>query len=178
MASILVFCGSATGQSEVYAERAKELGQYIGSQGHSLITGGGAVGLMGVVANAALDAGARVTGIIPSFLEDREVGHKGLSDLILVKDMHERKAMMYDKCDLAIVLPGGLGTMDECFEFLCWSRLRLHQKPLGVLNVAGIYDHLSALVNKMSQEGFIGEVNTYDFCIKNDLPSLLKALEI
>lgn len=178
MASILVFCGSATGQNKVYADAARELGQFIGNQGHSLITGGGAVGLMGVVANAALEAGAEVTGVIPSFLEDREVGHKGLSNLVLVKDMHERKAMMYDKCDLAIVLPGGLGTMDECFEFLCWSRLRLHQKPLGVLNVAGIYDHLGALVEKMSQEGFIGTPNTYELCIEKDLESLLKALEI
>ena len=178
MAAILVFCGSATGQNSVYADAAKKLGQFIGNQGHSLITGGGAVGLMGVVANAALDAGAEVTGIIPSFLEDREVGHKGLSNLVLVKDMHERKAMMYDKCDLAIVLPGGLGTMDECFEFLCWSRLRLHKKPLGVLNVAGIYDHLEALVAKMSQEGFIGTPNTYELCIEKDLEGLLKALEI
>lgn len=178
MAAILVFCGSAKGQNPAYEEAARVLGKYIGEHGHSLITGGGAVGLMGVVSDAAMEFGAHVTGIIPEFLQDREVGHSELQDLIVVQDMHKRKALMYEKCDLSIVLPGGVGTLDECFEFLCWQRLRLHNKPLGVVNVEGLYDGLAQLMDSMLSAGFVGKEGDMEFYIEKDINSLAKSLKI
>jgi uncharacterized protein (TIGR00730 family) len=178
MASILVFCGSAKGQNPEFEKAGYALGKYIGENGHSLVTGGGAVGLMGVVSDAAMEHGAHVTGIIPEFLQDREVGHSELQELVVVEDMHKRKALMYQKCDLAIVLPGGVGTLDECFEFLCWQRLKLHNKPLGVWNVAGLYDGLAKLMDSMLTSGFVGKKGDMDFCIENDLNTLAKSLKI
>jgi len=178
MASILVFCGSAKGQNPAFEKAGRALGKLIGNNGHALITGGGAVGLMGVVADSAMEHGAHVTGIIPALLEDREVGHTQLQELIVVDDMHKRKALMYEKCDLAIVLPGGVGTMDECFEFLCWQRIRIHDKPLGILNVDGLYDGLKQLMDDMSGAGFLGDPKRMDFYMHEDLESLAKALKI
>lgn len=178
MASVLVFCGSATGKNPAYAQAAKSLGIYLGEQGHHLITGGGSVGLMGVVADATLAAGGKATGIIPQMLENREVGHSDMTELIVVSDMHTRKALMYDKCDMAIVLPGGVGTLDECFEFLCWHRLRLHQKPLAIWNVEGIYDGLEQVLGIMEDEGFTGKTRAMDCFIEKELKDLVQALDL
>ena len=155
MKTILVFCGSAHGKSDKFSTVARSLGKFLAQQNFHLLTGGGSVGLMGEVANAALEHNGKVTGIIPEFLENREVGHQQLTELIVVDNMHTRKRKMYEMADAAIVLPGGVGTMDECFEYLCWNGLGLLQGPLGILNVDIFYTPLIQQIDLMIEEGFI-----------------------
>jgi len=154
MKSICVFCGSSYGALEAYSAAAKETGRVIAEQGYTLVYGGAKVGLMGTVADAALAAGGKVIGVLPRALQDKEIGHEGLSDLHLVGSMHERKAKMADLSDAFIALPGGVGTLEEIFEIWTWGQLGYHGKPCGFLNVEGYYDHLVTFLNHQTQEGF------------------------
>ncbi len=157
MNSIAMFCGSREGYAEVYREMAYALGAELATKGIEVIYGGGKIGLMGAVAEGVLQNNGRITGVIPSFLQSKEVAHDGLTRMVVTETMHERKVRMYELCDAVIVLPGGWGTMDEMFEMLTWGQLGLHQKPICILNVNGYYDSLKVLVNLMIQEGFLDE---------------------
>ena len=153
--SLCVYCGSASGHDAAYADSARALGLEIARRGMSLVYGGGHVGLMGVVANAALAAGAEVTGVIPSALMDSEVGHTRLTKLHVVKDMHERKALMAEIADGFIALPGGIGTLEELFEVMTWLQLGYHRKPVRLLNTMEFYDDLLGMLNKQRDAGFL-----------------------
>ena len=153
--SICVYCGSASGISPVYAESARQLAAVLIRQNLALVYGGGNIGLMGILADEMLRLGGDVTGVIPTSLMAKEVGHMGLSRLHIVKDMHERKAMMATLSDAFIAMPGGLGTLEELFEMLTWSQIGLHKKPVGLLNVAGYYDGLMQFLSHSSQQGFL-----------------------
>jgi len=143
------------GVKPVYAEAARDLGQAIAQAGYELVYGGGSIGLMGVVADAAMAAGGKVIGVIPTELKDRELGHSVLTELRVVEDMHERKALMAELSDGFIALPGGYGTLEEFCEVLTWSQLKLHTKPFGLLNIAGYYDHFLAFLDHAVGEGLI-----------------------
>lgn len=153
--SVCVFCGASMGANPAYREAAVALGQAIARRGLTLVYGGGAVGLMGVVADAAMAAGGEVVGIIPQSLLDAEVGHKGLTRLEVVDGMHARKARMAELSDAFIALPGGLGTLEELFEVWTWGQLGYHAKPLGLLDVNGFYDKLGGFLDHIVEEGFV-----------------------
>lgn len=155
--SICIFGGSSTGDNEVYRNAASVLGQLIAERGMKLIYGGAKVGLMGTVANSVLENGGEVIGIIPEFLHTKEVAHTGLTQLITVDTMHERKLKMHELSDAIITLPGGWGTMEEMFEMLTWGQLGLHHKPIGLLNINGYYNCLHQLIDTMMNEGFLKE---------------------
>lgn len=154
MKSICVFCGSSFGTRASYAETAVETGRLIAEQGFRLVYGGAKVGLMGTVADAALKAGGKVVGVLPRALEEKELAHEGLDELHLVGSMHERKALMAERSDAFIALPGGAGTLEEIFEVWTWGQLGYHQKPCGFLNVDGYYDQLIAFLDHQTQEAF------------------------
>jgi hypothetical protein len=158
MKSICVFCGSSYGALEAYADIARETGRAIAEQGYTLVYGGAKVGLMGTVADAALEAGGKVIGVLPRSLQDKEIGHEGLNELHLVDSMHERKAMMADLSDAFIALPGGVGTLEEIFEVWTWGQLGYHKKPCGFLNAEGYYDHLIAFLDHQTEQGFTKQV--------------------
>ncbi|MBO9459324.1 TIGR00730 family Rossman fold protein [Labrenzia sp. R5_0] len=158
MKSICVFCGSSYGALEAYADIARETGRAIAEQGYTLVYGGAKVGLMGTVADAALAASGKVIGVLPRSLQDKEIGHEGLSELHLVDSMHERKAMMADLSDAFIALPGGVGTLEEIFEVWTWGQLGYHKKPCGFLNAEGYYDHLIAFLDHQTEQGFTKQV--------------------
>ena len=158
MKSICVFCGSSYGALEAYADIARETGRAIAEQGYTLVYGGAKVGLMGTVADAALAAGGKVIGVLPRSLQDKEIGHEGLSELHLVDSMHERKAMMADLSDAFIALPGGVGTLEEIFEVWTWGQLGYHKKPCGFLNAESYYDHLIAFLDHQTEQGFTKQV--------------------
>jgi uncharacterized protein (TIGR00730 family) len=158
MRAICVFCGSSHGSRQSYTDAARDTGRRIAEQGYTLVYGGARVGLMGTVADAALDAGGRVIGVLPRALEDKEIGHEGLSELHLVDSMHERKAMMADFSDAFLALPGGVGTLEEIFEVWTWGQLGYHHKPCGFLNIDGYYDHLIAFLDHQVEEGFTRDV--------------------
>lgn len=153
--ALAVFCGSKTGANPLFEAQAKALGYLLAEKEITLIYGGGNVGIMGAVSNATLEKGGRVTGIIPAILKDREVHHEGITELIVVDNMHIRKKMLYEKCDAAIILPGGFGTMDEFFEMVTWNQLSIHDKKIFILNTSGFYNHLLALTETMQEEGFL-----------------------
>ncbi|WP_339490424.1 LOG family protein [Pseudomonas sp. EL_65y_Pfl2_R95] len=153
--SICVFCGASTGANPIYRDAAVNLGQYLARQNICLVYGGGAVGLMGVVADAALAAGGEVIGIIPQSLKRAEVGHQGLTRLEVVDGMHARKARMAELSDAFIALPGGLGTLEELFEVWTWAQLGYHNKPLGLLDVNGFYSKLGEFLDQLVQEQFV-----------------------
>lgn len=153
--SICVFCGSSPGFSPIYKDTAKELGRDIAARGWTLIYGGGSVGLMGVVADAVMETGGKVIGVIPEALLARELGHRGITDLRVVDTMHERKAMMADLADAFIALPGGIGTFEEFFEILTWAQLGIHSKPCGMINANGYYQPVLDLLANAVQEGFM-----------------------
>lgn len=153
--SICVFCGASPGATPIYQEAAENLGRYLAENGIQLVYGGGAVGLMGMVANAALAAGGEVIGIIPQSLKDAEVGHHGLTRLEVVDGMHARKARMAELSDAFIALPGGLGTLEELFEVWTWGQLGYHAKPLGLLEVNGFFDPLLTFLDHLVQERFV-----------------------
>jgi uncharacterized protein (TIGR00730 family) len=152
---VAVFCGSSAGRSPRYAEVAAELGHELAARGIGLVYGGGAVGLMGVLADAVLEAGGEVVGVIPSALLAKEIGHVALSELLVTESMHERKARMAELADAFIALPGGLGTFEELCEILTWGQLGYHAKPVVVLDVEGFYDQLFALFDHAVAEGFV-----------------------
>lgn len=155
MKSICVFCGSGLGTRPAYRQAATALAGELAGRGLRLVFGGGRVGLMGVLADAALAAGVHVTGVIPRQLQALEVGHQSLDDLRVVESLSERKALMAEMADAFVALPGGLGTLDELFEMLTWSQLGLHHKPSGLLNVDGYFDPLLAFMGRMAGEGFV-----------------------
>ena len=153
--SICVYCGSRPGTLAEFSEAARAVGTEIGRRGWRLIYGGGRAGLMGVVADAALAAGAQVIGVIPQSLMQRELGHTGLTELHVVQTMHERKLMMAERCDAFLALPGGIGTFEELFEVWSWRQLGYHDKPLGLLNVVGYYDAFSLMMKHAESSGFV-----------------------
>ncbi len=155
MKSIVVFCGSAQGNNSIYKDAARVLGATLAQAGIKLVYGGAKVGLMGTVADAAIEAGGEVIGVIPEFLRTKEVAHEALTELIVVDNMHERKLKMHELSDGIIALPGGWGTMEELFEMLTWAQLGLHNKPVGLLNINGYYNALAALCDTMVSEGFL-----------------------
>ena len=153
--SLAVFCGSKSGNNPLFEDHAKQLGHILAKKNVTLIYGGGNKGIMGAVANAVLEKKGKVTGIIPQLLTDREHSHHGITELIVVENMHVRKKMLYEKCDAAIILPGGFGTLDELFEMLTWNQLNIHSKEIFILNTAGFYNHLLAHAKTMQQENFL-----------------------
>jgi uncharacterized protein (TIGR00730 family) len=155
MQRLCVFCGSSTGRRAEYATSARQLGAALAKRGLGLVYGAGDIGLMGILADATLQAGGEVIGIIPQALVDREVAHEGLTQRHVVSTMHERKALMADLADGFAALPGGYGTADEFFEVLTWAQLGLHNKPIGLLNTAAYFDPLLAWLNRMVDEGFL-----------------------
>jgi uncharacterized protein (TIGR00730 family) len=155
MKALCVFCGSSTGKNNYYAGKARELGKSLAAAGLELVYGGGSIGLMGVLADAVLDNGGRVTGVIPRFLYDRELGHEGLTELIVVESMHERKMRMAEKSDGFLAMPGGIGTMEELFEVFTWSQLSLIDKPVALYNVNHYFDALLSFLDHMVEEGFL-----------------------
>jgi uncharacterized protein (TIGR00730 family) len=150
---LCVYCASHVGDDPAYADAAGRLGRALGERGVDLVFGGGHVGLMGLVADGALAGGRRVTGVITEQLVDREIAHHGVTDLLVVADMPARKRAMYDAADAFMTLPGGVGTMEEFFEVLCWGYLGLHPRPMGLLNTAGYYDHLVAFLDEAVGHG-------------------------
>lgn len=155
MNRVCVFCGSASGVRPEYAEAARALAAELARRGIGLVTGGGSVGLMGVVADAALALGVEVIGVIPRQLASREVAHAGLTELKLVDSMHERKSLMSELVEGFVALPGGVGTLEETFEVLSWAQLGIHAKPIGALNVAGYWDDLIRFLAHTVREGFL-----------------------
>ncbi len=176
MKSIVVFCGSGDGYNEVYREVAYAVGNMLALQGIRIIYGGAKVGIMGALADGALQKGGIVTGVIPNFLKTREVAHTGITELITVETMHERKLKMNELSDGILTLPGGWGTMEELFETLTWSQLGLHKKPIGLLNTNGYYDALKALCSTMVQEGFLNERVNASLLISSSPEELLNKM--
>lgn len=174
--SICVFCGSSKGLPLSYSDAAHELGQEFAKRKIRLVYGAGNIGLMGVIADAVLDAGGEVLGIIPHFLKAKEVCHTGLTELVVTDTMHQRKWIMEERSDAFIVLPGGFGTLDEFFEILTWKQLRLHGKPIGILNVDGYFDHLLAMVRHMVKEGFVRESNLELFTVSENIGEMLEKM--
>jgi uncharacterized protein (TIGR00730 family) len=171
--SIAVFCGSSKGSNRLYREKAYGLGQKLAENGIEIIYGGAKVGLMGHLAEGALSAGGKITGVIPAFLKEKEIAHGGLSRLIEVSSMHERKKTMHELSQGVIALPGGYGTLEEFFEMLTWAQLGLHQKPVALFNINGFYDPLSHLADTMVQEGFLNPVNRDMLIFEKDMEELL-----
>lgn len=176
MNRICVFCGASAGDDPVYAATAGALGRELAARSIELVTGGGKVGLMGVIADAALGAGGRVTGIIPRNLEEREVAHLGLTRLHVVETLHERKALMHELSDAFIALPGGFGTLDELAETVTWAQLGIHGKPIGLLNVGGYFDDLLSFVDGAVARGFVSGSHRALLTVRDDVPALLDAL--
>ncbi len=175
--SIAVFCGSGMGHGPAYEANARALGKMLALQNIRLVYGGAKVGLMGAVADAALEAGGEVIGVIPHFLSGREIAHAGLSELLLVDTMHERKLRMAELADASISLPGGFGTMEEFFEVLTWAQLGLHTKPVGLLNVLDFYKPLYALFDQMVKEGFLKPENRHLVLMDEKPEGLLRQFE-
>lgn len=153
--NITIFCGAGAGQKPEYKQSALDLGKFLASHNIGVVYGGGATGMMGAVADGAISNGGYVKGIIPQFLIDREVAHDGVDEMIIVETMHERKAALEAHGDGIIMLPGGAGTLEEFFEIFTWGQLGLHEKPIGILNVAGYFDELIVLMEKLIDEGFL-----------------------
>jgi uncharacterized protein (TIGR00730 family) len=155
--SICVYCGSRSGLNPAYAAAAAQVGHWIGSHGGQLVYGGGKSGLMGIVADAALQSGARVVGVIPKALVEKEWAHHGCTELYIVDTMHDRKRMMAERADAFLALPGGIGTFEELFEVWTWRQLGYHDKPIGILNVAGYYDRMMEFLASSVKEQFLGD---------------------
>ena len=174
---ITVFCGSKMGDRPDYHRVATDLGRLLATNQFGLVYGGASIGLMGAVADAALDAGGHVIGVIPKNLKEKEIAHPKLSELRVVDDMHARKALMADLADGFIALPGGIGTMEELFEVWTWSNLRIHAKPCVLLNVDGYYDDLLRFLDKMETAGFIKEQGRSILRTAESVTEAIEALE-
>ena len=173
LANVCVYCGANPGRDPAYAEAASALGRTLAERGLGMVYGGGRVGLMGVVADAALAAGGRVTGVIPQALMTKELAYTGLTELIVTPSMHERKAQMAERADAFIALPGGLGTFEELFEIWTWGQLGWHRKPCGVLNIAGFYDGLVAFLDHATDAQFVKPVHRGMLLVDDDPGRLL-----
>lgn len=176
ISSVAVFCGSRFGARPEYAAQARALGTALGQAGLRLVYGGGHVGLMGAVADATLAAGGAVTGVIPSFLHNREIMHEGVTDLTVTETMHERKALMFAASDAFVVMPGGLGTFDETIEIMTWRQLHQHDKPIYIVNIAGWADALLAMIESCITDGFAAATVRDLFTVVPDVPALMAAL--
>lgn len=174
MKNLCVYCGANAGVSPRYAEAARALARGMVEQNIALVYGGGNVGLMGIIADEVLRLGGEATGVIPTALVEREVGHTGLTRQFIVKDMHERKAMMAQLSDGFIAMPGGMGTLEELFEMLTWSQLGIHAKPIGLLNVDGFYDGLVEFIGKATEQGFIRPQHASLMMVETEAEALLK----
>tara|TARA_R110002012_G_scaffold147421_1_gene305922 strand:+ start:723 stop:1307 length:585 start_codon:yes stop_codon:yes gene_type:complete len=170
--SICVFCGSSGRVDEAYRQAATQFGTLVGEKGYDLVYGGGHVGLMGIAADAALAAGASVVGVIPKFLQEYEVGHDGLNELIVTDNMHDRKRIMYERSDAFVILPGGLGTMDETFEVVTWTQLGLSKKPVVLANINGFWDPLMGLIDHLVTTGFAREENRSIIQVANSVEEI------
>jgi len=155
--SLAVFCGSKNGKNPVFTEHAAQLGKLMAENNIGLVYGGGSAGLMGVIADTVMQQGGKVTGFIPKILLEWEVQHRGITELVICDDMHERKRKIYSISDAAIILPGGFGTLDELFEIVTWNQLTIHDKEIYILNSGGFYDHLVKHIELMKQENFLYE---------------------
>lgn len=177
MKRITVFCGSSFGNDEIYKEQAALLGQTLAKQNIELVYGGANVGLMGAVADGCLNEGGKVIGVLPDFLRSKEIAHTGLTELILVESMHERKTKMNNLCDGVIALPGGFGTLEELFEMITWAQLGLHKKPIAILNINGFYDSLLELTQTMTDKGLLKEENQKMLLVSDNIEDLLDKME-
>jgi uncharacterized protein (TIGR00730 family) len=176
MKAIAVYCGASPGLDPVYAEAARALARTMVGHNIGLVYGGGKVGLMGVIADEVLRIKGEATGVIPRALLEREVGHTGLTRQFVVKDMHERKAMMSELADGFIAMPGGMGTLEELFEMVTWAQLGIHAKPIGLLNANGFYDGLAAFVGHMVEQGFVRPAHAGLMMIEKDPDVLVRRL--
>lgn len=174
----VVFCGSSSGSEEVFAKEAFQLGKAFAEKNIGMVYGGAHVGLMGAVADGALSAGGEVIGVLPRFLQAVELEHTGVSELILVDTMHERKAKMDALSDGVIALPGGFGTLEEFFEMLTWAQLGLHKKPVALLNVQGFYDPLLEMIHTMMEKGFLKKENEEMIVVDSQIEGLLEKMEM
>ena len=176
MKRVVVFCGSSSGSDARFTAQAILLGETLARQQIALVYGGARIGLMGAVADGALRAGGQVIGVLPRFLQSKEIAHADLTELHLVDSMHERKLLMNELCDGAIALPGGFGTLEEFFEMLSWAQLGLHQKPVALLNVAGFYDPLLALVQSMVDNALLKPQNQSLILGSDNIDTLLETM--
>jgi uncharacterized protein (TIGR00730 family) len=177
MKSVAVYCGSSSGNKEIYTKQAQEMGRELAQRGLTLVYGGGCVGLMGTIADAVLAEGGKVIGVIPGFLADKELAHQGCTELHVVETMHQRKLLMADLAEGFVAMPGGFGTLEELFEVLTWGQLGLHGKPIGLLNVAGFYDQLLGLCDHMASEAFLRAENRTQVLQNANAAALLDAME-
>ena len=175
---LTVFCGSNLGIDPRFADGARALGELMVERGIGLVYGGGRVGLMGVIADTVMASGGHVTGVIPQHLWDKEVGHNHLSELLVVGSMHERKLAMADRADGFIAMPGGVGTFEELFEVWTWTQLGIHEKPVGLLDVAGFYGPLLGFLDGATEAGFLGATHRTDLKSFADPADLLDALAL
>ncbi len=171
-----VYCGSSHGADPLYAEVAEDLGQAMVRNGIRLVYGGGRVGLMGVVADAVMNAGGEAIGIIPQHIHDLEPQHHGLSELIVVDNMHTRKKMMADRSQAFVILPGGFGTLDECFEIITWKHLKLHDHPVIFVNVNGYWDPLLEVIEHMAESGFVRDTYKRLFTVATTVEDVIAQL--
>lgn len=176
--ALCLYCGSSPGANPAYQQAAHNFGETLARQNIKLVFGGGSVGLMGIAADACLAAGGQVVGVIPTLLMEKEVGHKGLTEMHVVADMHQRKALMTELSDGFIALPGGYGTLDELFEALTWLQLSYHLKPVGLLNVAGFFDHLIGFLDHARDERFLREMHRNALNVDADLDHLIDKLRV
>jgi uncharacterized protein (TIGR00730 family) len=176
MKRVCVYCGSSTGNKDIYRDMAEAMGALLARRGIGLVYGGGNVGLMGIVADAALAGGGEVIGVIPQSLADREVAHVGVTDLRVVDSMHTRKALMAELSDAFIAMPGGVGTFEEFFEAVTWTQLGVHRKPCGLLNAGAFYSPLAAFIDQAVTEGFIKPIHRAMIVVDDDPERLLNAL--
>ncbi|MFY2557709.1 TIGR00730 family Rossman fold protein [Corallococcus terminator] len=174
--SICIFCGSRPGARPEYAEAATALGTELGRRGLTLVYGGASVGLMGTVAAATLASGGKVVGVLPHFMGAREIAHLGLTELVRVDSMHERKALMASRSDAFLALPGGFGTLDELFEIVTWAQLGLHKKPMGLLDTRGFFQPLVTLARHMADEGFVPVEQALPFAVSESPSELVDRL--
>ncbi len=174
--SLAVYCGSSPGLLPEYLEAATQLGRFLASENVRVIYGGGDVGLMGAVADGAIEAGGKVIGVIPKTLADKEVAHSGLTELYIVTSMHERKMKMAELSDAFIALPGGIGTLEEIFEVFTWTQLGFHTKPCAFLNVAGFFDSLIAFLDQVVEQRFLKPEHLDSLFVDDDQVSLLEKL--
>jgi len=173
---LCVYCGASDRVDPVYREAAVELGTRLAGAGIELVYGGGRIGLMGRLADAVLQAGGRVTGIIPAHLDNREIGHHGVNELIVVGSMHERKQLMFERADAFAVLPGGIGTIEETFEIITWKQLLLHDKPIVIVDIGGYWQKLQALVDHVIEKGFASRRSRALFQVVDTVDMLMEAL--
>ncbi|MFP3590815.1 TIGR00730 family Rossman fold protein [Chryseobacterium sp. SIMBA_038] len=174
---LTVFCGSSFGTDKIYEEQAYELGKQLATQKIGLVYGGAITGLMGTVANGVMENNGEAIGVLPHFLQGKEIAHNHLTKLILVETMHERKTKMNEFSDGVIVLPGGYGTLEEFFEMITWAQLGLHQKPIAILNINGFYDDLLQMIQTMVDKGFLKKINQKMLIVDENIESLLNKIK-